>query len=501
MTAPHSVLPPPPPSPPAPWPSEWNPPWGQVELPPTRALALAALAVGVLVDTAIRAGTAGLAGALAFLAASATLLASRRVVQTEARILVALASVFGVCLALRTSLWLVPFDFIAACALLVVGASIGRRGSILDMTAVRLVAHAISVAAHAVLGVAFLRPLVGRRHGRARVWPAVVRGLLLGAPIVALLWLLLVNADAVFASFFHVDADVGQGVAHIVFIVSGAWALLATLRLASVAPPADVRLPPARLGGTEATVVASSVVVLFMLFAASQVLAATGAADRVLRTQGLTYAEYARSGFFQLLWVAGLTIAGLLCLRALTCHLDARPRRRITMLSLTIIALTVAIVGVAIHRMMLYEDAYGLTMLRLYVVVFAAWLGFALLLVGAWLLGVRHDRAWFPGVASMSLLGVLLVLNVINPEAVVARHNLTRPHSATPIDETYLADLSDDALPTIAQLLPRLDTSTRLRIIDAVGCTDQRQAGGWAAANLGTARADDARAKLCAGQA
>ena len=101
----------------------------------------------------------------------------------------------------------------------------------------------------------------------------------------------------------------------------------------------------------------------------------------------------------------------------------------------------------------------------------------------------------------MSLLGVLLVLNVINPEAVVARHNLTRPHSATPIDETYLADLSDDALPTIAQLLPRLDTSTRLRIIDAVGCTDQRQAGGWAAANLGTARADDARAKLCAGQA
>jgi hypothetical protein len=199
-----------------------------------------------------------------------------------------------------------------------------------------------------------------------------------------------------------------------------------------------------------------------------------------------------------MLWVAGLTIAGLLGLGALTKECDAPSARRLAKLSLTIVVLTLAIVGVAIRRMMLYEDAYGLTMLRLYVVVFAAWLGLALLLVGALLLGVRRDRAWFPGIASLSLLAVLLALNVFNPEAVVARHNLTRPPSATPVDESYLADLSDDAVPTIVDLLPRLDDATRARVTAVIGCTGDASGNrGWTAANLARANADDARVKLC----
>jgi hypothetical protein len=459
---------------------------------------LASLVVGVLFDLAVRSGVAGLAGALVFLGASVALLTSGRVRQAEARAVVALAPVFGLWLMLRTSPWLLPFDFMAACTLLAVGATIGRRGSILDLPPARIVGHCLAVVAHGVLGIGFLRPVLQLGRDRTSRWLAVGRGLLVGAPIVLLLWALLVNADAVFASFFNFDVDVGEGLLHIVLVVFGAWALLGAIRLASVESPTELAYRRLHLGATEATVVASSVVVLFTLFAGSQVLAATGGADHVLRTEGLTYAEYARSGFFQLLWAAGLTVAGLLGLRALTSECDERAARRLTRLSLAIVGLTLVIVGVAIRRMMLYENAYGLTMLRLYVVVFAAWLGLALLLVGGLLASVRRDRAWFPGVASLSLLGVLLVLNVVNPEAVVARHNLRRSPTEAPVDETYLADLSDDAVPTIVDLLPRLDDSTRARVIAAVGCTGNASGDrGWAAMNLARGNADHARAKLC----
>jgi hypothetical protein len=92
------------------------------------------------------------------------------------------------------------------------------------------------------------------------------------------------------------------------------------------------------------------------------------------------------------------------------------------------------------------------------------------------------------------------VLNITNPEAVVARHNLQRTGAAAAsVDESYLADLSDDAVPTIVHLLPSLDAATLPRVTGAIDCGRQSSAKGWAAANLGRAAADDARASICGG--
>ena len=46
---------------------------------------------------------------------------------------------------------------------------------------------------------------------------------------------------------------------------------------------------------------------LFLIFVGVQFAVLFGGHDRVLETTGLTYAEYARSGFWQLLVVTGLT--------------------------------------------------------------------------------------------------------------------------------------------------------------------------------------------------
>jgi hypothetical protein len=57
-------------------------------------------------------------------------------------------------------------------------------------------------------------------------------------------------------------------------------------------------------------------VALFGAFAAAQLVVLAGGGRHVIETAGLTYAQYARSGFFQLLAVAVITLLILMSVRA-----------------------------------------------------------------------------------------------------------------------------------------------------------------------------------------
>ena len=50
-----------------------------------------------------------------------------------------------------------------------------------------------------------------------------------------------------------------------------------------------------------------------------------------------------------------------------------------------------------------------------------------------------------------------MCINIANPDALIARTNLSRPNA----DVAYLAGLSDDALPTLVARLPTLDPLLR----------------------------------------
>lgn len=133
-------------------------------------------------------------------------------------------------------------------------------------------------------------------------------------------------------------------------------------------------------------------------------------------------------------------------------------------------ALTGGILVVAIRRLGLYEDAYGWTMLRLVAKAGAVWLGLVLMLAAVRLAGFRRHRQWLLPAALTAGFVIVLVLNAINPEAIVARHNLGLPRE---IDPTYLAArLSDDAVPTIVKSLPALEVADRARLRSLVCATD-----------------------------
>ncbi|HVF14098.1 MAG TPA: DUF4173 domain-containing protein [Acidimicrobiales bacterium] len=460
---------------------------------------LAAVAVAaVMTDVALRSGPDGLAGALLVGLVGAGLLLSGRVANPQARAVAATAVVFGLFLALRTSPWLIPFDILAIGGLLVLAASLASGGSLLDLTVPAAVARAVHATLHGLAAPAFLAAAHGGRITSRRTL-ATMRGLALAVPLLVVLGVLLASADAVFAGFFT-GWDVMSPIEHAILLVIGAWGMAGLLRLASAGPPPGPGRLAYRLGRTEATIVLGSLVALFAAFAVAQVVAASEGGRHVIETAGLTYAEYARTGFFQLLAVAAITLGALLGLRAATDLSDPRDRRRFTVLAEVAVALTLVIVVVALVRLNLYEDAFGLTMLRLYATVLAVWIGvvFVLLAVDVGV-GRGRGRQWLPSAAVAVGLLALLALNVANPEAMVVRHNVAFAERDGRFDPVYLTDLSDDAVPALVDALPRLGPDARRLVLERVcemgsaGVSERR----WWGSNASRRAAADARREVC----
>jgi Domain of unknown function (DUF4173) len=415
-------------------------------------VALVVLVVAVAGDVLLRQGPATIAiGLLAVVLVAGLWWAELLATRVSAG-LGAAGVVFAMFAGMRASPWLVGLDLVAAAGLIAVACSVAQGGRLDDLGAAAVVQRVTRLTVSAVRGPAWvLRPRVrGVRKRRVSQIGGVVRGLLLAAPLVLVLGVLLTSADAVFAQLLTPDLHLGRVAGHVVLILVcgvGAAALCT-----DAASPAVARWRPQRrpLGAMEGATILASLVLLFAVFSASQLIALTPAAERVLATAGLTRAEYARSGFFQLLWVAAITLGVLGALRAVTQVTSDRQRRVLRWLTQAAIVLTLAIVAVAVRRLALYTSVFGLTMLRLYSTLFAVWIGVVFLALAAAVHGVHADRTWVMPFAATAGLVLLAVLNVVNVEAQVARYNLADGGPTGQPDLTYLVrDLSADAVPTL----------------------------------------------------
>jgi hypothetical protein len=478
---------------------------------------VALVAVGSLADLALRSGVVGLGGSLFVVALAICVVAAGRLRSAVAITLAGGAVVFGAWLSVRTSAWVLPLDVAATGALLALAVTADHfdgRALITFPDILRRLMRPIPYAfvapflvAEAVVGTLRAKPVsatagdappVGARAVRRSRALVVSRGFLIALPVLVVIGLLLGTADGVFASFFLVPLGAfdGEQIAlHLLLVGIGAW-VLATLLAAGgddFAPMATARRP---IGPVEATVVLCGLTGMYALFAVAQLVAAVGGADHVADTTGLTYAEHARSGFFQLLWASGITLVTLLVLRSATCAVTGRWQRIVTACSVLACLMTLVVVGTAIHRLGLYQDAYGLTMLRLACTLFAWWLGVVFLVVAVRLAGVGAAREWLPMAIVASALIALLVWNVIDPEALVVRTNVDRAVAGQRFDPGYLSTLSDDAVPAMAAALPRLTAEDRDVALAAI-CVDPPGYGGWAAANRARSGAERARAEVC----
>ncbi|MFT4582193.1 MAG: hypothetical protein ACI915_000058 [Gammaproteobacteria bacterium] len=98
--------------------------------------------------------------------------------------------------------------------------------------------------------------------------------------------------------------------------------------------------------------------------------------DALVRQSGsLSYATYARRGFFELVFLSCLLIPLLIVARWLLRSANTTSLRVYRLLAAGLVGMVLVIVASAMHRMQLYTQAYGLTELRFYTSAFMIWLG------------------------------------------------------------------------------------------------------------------------------
>jgi hypothetical protein len=297
--------------------------------------------------------------------------------------------------------------------------------------------------------------------GRVR---RVGRALVIAAPIVLVFTLLLTRADPIFGSFFTFpDVEVDVLLSHVVIAGFFAWVTAGWLRrslLAHTGSGAPATPFPLTLGATDVTIALGALNLLFAVFVVVQIGWLFGGEALVLRTTGLTYAEYARRGFFELTGVAGLLLAVLLSAQALIPASDFRTLRIFQRLTVPLVVLLGAMMLSAGARMRLYVEYYGISTDRLYATAFMIWLA----IVFAWLAVTvlrSRPRAFATGLV-VSGFAVLFTLNVLNPDALVARANLARGDAvvrtgAAGADLRYVARLGGDAVPVLVSALTASD--------------------------------------------
>jgi hypothetical protein len=311
-------------------------------------------------------------------------------------------------------------------------------------------------------------------ESRLRRFRGVLIGLLIAAPLVLVFGALFAGADPVFAELATrvLNFNLFSLTSHAAFIGFVAALAAGGLRFALLQParaPLEQNLVP-RLSGMPAAIALGTLDILFLLFVVVQARYFFGGSSLVASTTGLTYAEYARRGFFELLVVAGLVIPVLLGADTLVRGEPDVVRRRVRGLAGVLLVLLAVIMVSALQRMRLYVAAFGLSEVRLYatatmvyIAVVAAWLGITVL---------RGRREGFATGAVAAAYGVLALLYAVNPDATIVRVNLARPGAVAlstgerPFDARYAASLSADAFPTLLAALPQLDPTTRCLIVD-----------------------------------
>ncbi|MBX0327514.1 DUF4173 domain-containing protein [Oscillochloris sp. ZM17-4] len=418
---------------------------------------------------------------------------------------------FATWLAVRAEPMLVALNLLALAGLLLL-LVVGFRGDALQrLPPVRLAGRA----ALAIFEIGIFPLILAARQiasiplsrGQLRALAPVARGALLAAPLLLVFGGLLVAADSVFASYvgqllsLQLPFDLWTATAHAIIIATftllAAGGMIVALAEGMRAPSLPAEGETERLdrnglawrflGSTEAITVLALLDLLFIGFMAVQGAYLFGGLDSLART-GMSFADYARRGFFELLAVAFLAL-GLLCLLAIVTRRESPARRQVfNAASAAMVLLVLGILASAFQRMWLYELAYGFTRLRLYTHSFMIWLAVVLLLFVAALVAARPQIFLAGGFASA--LVYLTMLNVVSPDALIVRENMAR-YQANPgaltvtpsdnlfsrssygeeVDLDYLLGLSSDALPELVSTLPLLDADLHNRAVGQLAIT------------------------------
>ena len=425
--------------------------WPERPLPPQPVAVLGSLAIGAWAALTWPGRSIGLAVGLTLLTAGALMwwIARYRRHRWAAACAI-LAALLASTTMLRDALGVVALAVLVGVVVAAVGMTLGR-------SFISIPASVVSWPLSAIRGLPLLGRTISATSRMSILWPVLRTA---GVSLVALAVFggLFASGDAVFGTWADaIIPDIGWDtiVLRTFLLALIAGIVLTGAYLALNPPQVENTQIPARTPAAHAwewAVPVALVVAVVAGFLVAQGAAMWGGHEYLRSTTGLTYAQYVHQGFGQLTAATFLTLVVV----ALTMRVARRETRgeRILLRVLlgTLCLLTLAVVASALYRMALYQQAYGYTVLRLFVDGFELWLGLVVVLVlGA---GIRLSGRWLARAVLVSAAAFTLVFAAMNPDAWVAQRNIDRFEAGRSLDTLYLSTLSADATPTLVGGLP-----------------------------------------------
>jgi len=165
---------------------------------------------------------------------------------------------------------------------------------------------------------------------------------------------------------------------------------------------------------------------------------------------GLNYIEYARRGFFELLFLSGLNILLILVTTWLTKSKVGIWAKITKALCCYLCAITIILLISSFYRMWLYNYFDGLTRLRFLVFGFIIFEAIGLVITFFYIIKPKFNIA---AVYLVIGLTYYLILNIAPMDAIIAKSQIDRYFATGKAGIEYTLTLSADAAPQIARLL------------------------------------------------
>lgn len=332
----------------------------------------------------------------------------------------------------------------------------------------------------------FRRPMKGNKYGKG-VLSGVI-GIIIFLPILALVVNLLMNADAAFEGLlrnikFSLSEDMIEYVIQIIFGIPVACYLYGLVygnlkgrhtdkvSIESIDKGAAAFRFAPRIPVFSALTVLNGIYLLFFISQTAYLFSAFG--NNIPET--MTYAEYARRGFFELCGVAFINLLVIGVAHLITNRSNERKTQELVgnskpanskaanqkpslekvpkVLKIETVFLcgfTLLLILTALRKMIMYIDYYGLTQLRVYTTWFML-----VLFIFFIIIGVRQFKE-FNGsrIAIIAFIISFLALTYGNVDGNIAKYNIERYKEGTllSVDVEMLKELSDAAIPHMVEL-------------------------------------------------
>lgn len=287
-----------------------------------------------------------------------------------------------------------------------------------------------------------------------KTYRKVLIGLLISAPLLFVIVGLLASADAQFErimfSFpnFLAQLDIGEELFRVLIILFYTAAIFGVFQV--LYKKAEEEFIPVNIRKVQW----DSVIVLTVLFLLNCVYILFVTVQFKYFFSGtlvgdLTYAEYARRGFFELVLVTLLNLTILVSILTFIGKQSAKIKAAFKIMLTALIVATGVMLTSAFLRLLMYEDAYGFTVARAIAHSFMIFLGVILIytLVKVWLekLSLAHFYL-------ISFLLYYTLMNTVNLNSIVVEQNLERYEKTGKIDVFYINTLSDEGVQALVGL-------------------------------------------------